>query len=283
VWQVRADGPLKRRQGNTDPPKSELLAHDARGGFTDEVKAALRSDPALPAVIATRLLDNHFPESLHPDILDTVGLAVAPVWRTDRKRDPQFRGRVLVAYEYRCAVCGFAVRLGPTPITLDAAHIRWHLARGPDVESNGLALCVLHYKLFDLGAFTLGPPWKLLVSDLANASEGFREALLRHHGLRVRTPQRPQWSPGAEYLDWHRREVFKGEARVSVWATRSGRVAMPVDSSSPGTGITDACKVEVEWCRMIGYRAPASAKRSRSSPSERKNRRKLRCLFRQVW
>jgi putative restriction endonuclease len=81
VWQVTSTGPLKRRQGNTDPPKSELLAHDARGGFTDEMKAALRSDPALPAVIATRLLDNHFPESLHPDILDAVGLAVGPAWR----------------------------------------------------------------------------------------------------------------------------------------------------------------------------------------------------------
>jgi hypothetical protein len=40
-------------------------------------------------------------ESLHPDILDAVGVALAPIWRKDRSRDPQFRGRLLVAYEYR--------------------------------------------------------------------------------------------------------------------------------------------------------------------------------------
>src|SRR5262245_37856567 len=33
VWTVEATGPLKSRWSNTDPPKGEPLAHDARGGF----------------------------------------------------------------------------------------------------------------------------------------------------------------------------------------------------------------------------------------------------------
>ena len=41
-----------------------------------------------------------------------------------RRRDPCFRQRILKAYEYRCAVCGFDVRLGSISIALDAAHIR---------------------------------------------------------------------------------------------------------------------------------------------------------------
>jgi len=60
---------------------------------------------------------------------------------------------VLTAYEWRCAVCGFDVQLGAIPIALDAAHIRWHQANGPDTERNGLALCALHHKTFDLGVF----------------------------------------------------------------------------------------------------------------------------------
>lgn len=28
---------------------------------------------------------------------------------------------------------------------------------GPNIEPNGLSLCALHHKLFDLGAFTLEP------------------------------------------------------------------------------------------------------------------------------
>ena len=43
VWVVHADGKLKPRAGNTNPLKSELIAHDARGGFADDVKAALRA------------------------------------------------------------------------------------------------------------------------------------------------------------------------------------------------------------------------------------------------
>jgi HNH endonuclease len=40
---------------------------------------------------------------------------------------------------------------------LEAAHIKWFQARGPDVVQNGLALCSLHHKIFDLGAFTVLP------------------------------------------------------------------------------------------------------------------------------
>src|SRR5215468_9348034 len=97
------------------------------------------------------------------------------------KRDPQFRQRVLTAYEWRCAVCGFDVRLGSVSIALDAAHVRWHQAGGPAVESNGLALCVLHHKVFDLGAFTVTPGGLLLVSAQANGTAGFHEALIARH------------------------------------------------------------------------------------------------------
>jgi hypothetical protein len=113
VWVVRASGPLTPRQGSTDAKKSDLLAQGATGAFSPEVQAALRADPALIAEIAARLLESHFPQSLHADILDAVGLALGPVSSGERKRDRQFRQRVLVAYEYRCAVCGFEVRLGP--------------------------------------------------------------------------------------------------------------------------------------------------------------------------
>jgi putative restriction endonuclease len=205
--------PLKPRQGNTDARKSDLLAHDATGGFTDQVKAVLRARPALVWEIVGRLLESHFPESLHPDILAAVGLEPAGAMATDRRRDPQFRSRVLTAYEYRCAVCGFDVRLGSVSIALDAAHIRWHQAGGPDRENNGLALCVLHHKIFDLGAFTLDAGGVLLVSDQAHGTAGFQESLLAHHGRKARPPQRPEWRPEPDFLGWHRREVFKGESR----------------------------------------------------------------------
>jgi putative restriction endonuclease len=213
VWVVHASGPLTPRQGNTDAKKSELLAKDAAGGFSPEVQVALRADPGLASEIAGRLVESHFPDSIHPDILAAVGLSLGTDKATTKRRDPQFRQRVLTAYEYRCAVCGFDVRLGSVSIALDAAHIRWHQAGGPDRESNGLALCVLHHKTFDLGAFTVAGDGILLVSDQAHGTEGFHDVLMRHHGKPVRPPQRREWKPAPDSLDWHAREVFKGTAR----------------------------------------------------------------------
>src|SRR5262249_24164345 len=154
VWTVATPGELPRKTGDDIPRVTALRSPEVRAGFAPDVQAALRGDPSLVTDIAARLLERHFPESIHSDVLQAVGLTLGTT-PIDRKRDPRFRQKVLIAYEWRCAVCGFDVRLGTVSIALDAAHIRWHHAGGPDTEVNGLALCVLHHKTFDLGAFTL--------------------------------------------------------------------------------------------------------------------------------
>jgi putative restriction endonuclease len=213
VWVVRAQGKMRARKSNTDPPKKELLDHQAVGSFSDDVQAALRAEPALVTQIASRMLDGHFPDTIHEDILAAVGLTLETGPAASKKRDPAFRKKVLVAYEYRCAVCHLDVRLDQLSIALEAAHIRWHQYGGPDEESNGLALCVLHHKLFDLGAFTVSRKGYVQVSDRVHGSSGLDEVLLRHHGAPVREPQRLDWGPDARHLAWHKKEVFKGESR----------------------------------------------------------------------
>jgi putative restriction endonuclease len=212
LWKVESVGPLELRAGSSDPKKSELLERDARGRFSDEVLSALRRDPALVAVLARHLLDAHFPESLHADIASAVGLALDGP-SPGRPRDPTFRERVMVAYEFRCAVCSLDMRLGSSSLALDAAHIRWHQAGGPDEEANGLALCVLHHKIFDLGAFTVRPDRVVLVSDRVNGSTRLHEYLLAYHGRPIREPQRPEHRPDKDHLEWHAREVFRGAPR----------------------------------------------------------------------
>jgi putative restriction endonuclease len=211
VWAVHAPEAMPLKAGDTIPRVGALRSPEVRAGFTQEVRDALAADPSRVAAIASRLLEEHFPESLHQDILDAVGLTLDTGGKGHR-RDPAFRERVLKAYEYRCAVCGFDVRLGTMSIALDAAHIRWHQAGGPDIEGNGLALCVLHHKTFDLGAFTV-KEGVVLVSDRAHGTAGFEEWLMAHHGRPLRDPQRPDWRPEPGHLAWHGREVFKGEVR----------------------------------------------------------------------
>jgi putative restriction endonuclease len=75
IWTVHANRPMERRASNTDPRKSELIAHGARGGFAADVKSAFARQPSLVEGIAASILDHHFPPAIHARIRKAVGLA----------------------------------------------------------------------------------------------------------------------------------------------------------------------------------------------------------------
>ena len=202
---------LSHSVSNDDISESWLIKNSVAGGFTDEVLSLLDGNDKLIQEIAEIVLHNHFPETIHEDILSAVGLDFDQ--KVMKYRDPAFRERVLRAYEYSCAVCGFNVRLGNNLIAVDAAHIKWHQAGGPDSENNGIALCSMHHKLFDRGVFTITPSRILLVSEKAHGNKGFNEWLMRYHGSEVRAPINPEYYPKDSYTNWHVREVFHGPAR----------------------------------------------------------------------
>ncbi len=91
------------------------------GHLPEMFAKALQRSETLVDTVVQMVLDAHFPESLHDDILAAVGLTSftenmvaeeqAP-YGLARKRDPKFRERVLRAYEHRCAVTGFRAALG---------------------------------------------------------------------------------------------------------------------------------------------------------------------------
>lgn len=112
------------------------------------------------------------------------------------------------------AAYGFDLRVGHIPAGLEAAHIQWHTAGGPDIEPNGLSLCALHHKLFDLGAFTLEPAsLKVVFSEHALAGGRGLTGELRHHGQDLPQPVDLASRPGPQYIDWNWSYVFKKEAR----------------------------------------------------------------------
>lgn len=214
LWQFDKPELLDTKQ---DYSSKFLRDQDLHGKFPDEVVVQLKQNPELLRSIAETILEQNFPDTLHQDILDAVGLdiTVGPFKQSSkhtRKRDPIFRESILKAYEYQCAVCGFGVRLKHKILALEAAHIMWHQAGGPDVEVNGLALCATHHKLFDLGAFTINPDMRMLVSDEVNGI-GANEWLLQHHGKSIHPPQKKAFYPNPEFTTWHVNEVFKGSYR----------------------------------------------------------------------
>ena len=85
---------------------------------------------------------------------------------------------------------------------------------GPDEERNGLALCVLHHKLFDKGVLGVTQDWTITVSStFVGRSPAARDQVL---SLARRPAYRPQAlypTPKPEHIAWHTRQVFRAPAR----------------------------------------------------------------------
>jgi putative restriction endonuclease len=211
VWEVEPEDRLESRKGKSNEPTTRaLLEADAKGGLTPELYYALTDDPKLLQDVASDLLEAHFPETLHAEILSAVGLEFAI---TRAVRSALFRQHVLVAYEYRCAICSFDARLGDSLLGIEAAHIKWHQAGGPGSVENGIAMCSLHHSLFDRGAFTLTEDRRLEVSQQVNGGPMTVAQLIEFHAAPLRLPSNPAHGPAIGFVDWHRREVFKGPGR----------------------------------------------------------------------
>ena len=223
LWELAGDERLSPVPGRS-ATSGQLIRHGVMGGLSEPLYRLLRRDPELVRAAADLLLDEHFPDSMHNAIREQIGLPDHATWAVREAaavshrpgRDPEFREAVLRAYERRCTFCGFDLRIGDTLFGLEAAHIMWHSHGGPDRVPNGLALCTLHHKAFDRGVIGLeveSDRYRLLVSnELVGQSRMFSEVLdLR--GQPLRPPQEGEQRPSAEYVQWHRDEVFRGAPR----------------------------------------------------------------------
>ena len=216
LWEVpAADRVPRTAAGNF--AKKPLIRDAVEGGLPETVHRLLLGDAELLANAAQLLLQAHFPESLHDDIRDAVGLRSEWLVRDAQAsaRDPNFRSAVLRAYERRCAVCDYDIRLGDELLGLEAAHIKWHAAGGPDRVDNGLALCGFHHKALDRGAWGLEPlrrGFRIVVSSEVHGQSPALDWLRDFHGERLRRPLLAHDVPLAEHVRWHRRQVFRPPA-----------------------------------------------------------------------
>lgn len=222
-WWLKSDGlwvidDVERLQGierkRKNLPATVLRAEHARGALAPEIVARLKARPSLVNEVATILLEQTFPASLHDDILDAVGFPWIVEADRPLRRDPAFRDAILRIYERRCAVCGYDGRLGSSELGLEAAHVKWHAAGGPDTLDNGLALCVFHHKAVDRGAIGLDDERRIIVSQDVNGQSHVDDLILRFVGQPLRPPQAGQPGPAVPFIQWHRSEVFRPPARA---------------------------------------------------------------------
>ena len=203
-----------------------LADQGVAGRFDPEVEGALRADPALAGSVARMLVTSNFPQTAAPDVLQAAGLDPRVVLGgagaeagegglAGRRREAGWRSAVLQAWDRSCAFCGYDGQLAGASVGIDAAHVRWFAFGGPDALDNGLALCVLHHKLFDLGALGLDAGLRVQVSAAFTARTAAGRALYGLDG-RALSPRPGTRVPAAEHVSWHRRQVFKGQPLRAV-------------------------------------------------------------------
>ncbi len=185
------------------------MEQDIADGFPYPIYRAFRNNPALAIETAHVLAVAHFPDTRRGEVLAAVGLdpeigpdGLVATAGGSRTRDPRFRENVLAACGHRCAVCSFAIRLPDKVLALDAAHIRWHGADGPDKVGNGMALCVMNHKLFDTDAFTVVPGDLTVIVARSVSGSGSKRWLGRfdRQPLRVKPEREP---PEATHFKWY--------------------------------------------------------------------------------
>jgi putative restriction endonuclease len=216
LWRVMTEGDQKVQ----DQPAA-LRRVGAKGQLDDAFAAALLADPELLVRYARLLLDTELPESLHEPIARDVGLdlegpelaEVIPL-RDRRRRSTAFRVEVLVAYEYRCAMCGYEGRIAGEAVGLDAAHVRWWAFDGPDEIANGLALCSMHHLLFDRGVLGVTDERTVAVSrHFVGHDPSSSNVVLSLVGRDLGQPQSGLPLVADGHLSWHRSQVFRGPSR----------------------------------------------------------------------
>lgn len=209
---------------DTDVPMDlvrPLTKGSVTGSLPSPLEAALRANPALIMDAARMLATSNFPDTIVPDVLQAVGFDPQAVLSAEvtldesdhgtaqRRRDPGWRSEVLQAWDRQCAFCGYDGQLMGASIGLDAAHVRWWAFDGPNTLDNGLALCSLHHKLFDIGILGLDPDLRILVSAAFTARTSAGRAIYGLHQQQL-SPRPGTPAPAPAHIDWHTREVFKG-------------------------------------------------------------------------
>jgi len=219
---LRADGVWVLDQDVQMDLVRPLAEQHVTGRFEASVESALLARPALISAAARELVLSNFPETVAPDVLEAAGLdpdavlgagGVLPGLTTgagERRRSPGWRTAVLQGWDRQCAFCGYDGQLAGASMGIDAAHVRWFAFDGPDTLDNGLALCVLHHKLFDLGVLGLDPKLRVQVSAAFSARTPAGRAVYDLHGQGL-SPRPGTAVPAGVHVSWHNREVFKGE------------------------------------------------------------------------
>jgi putative restriction endonuclease len=204
-----------------------LLAYDYRKGSTDGDNRKMRRTvdlglpiillrkirtsvyvPAFPAyVIKDDVANRQFLIALDGGLQSVADpLHLAPIEREYARRamrqrlhQPEFRGRIMLAYAQQCTVC--TLKHGKL---LDAAHIIGDVeVHGVPSVDNGLSLCKIHHAAYDANLLGISPDYAVRInSELMDETDGpmLLHGLQEMNGRGLTLPRRRADRPSKDRL-----------------------------------------------------------------------------------
>ncbi len=121
-------------------------------------------------------------------------------------RDAAFSRIVADAYQQTCAFTGIRVLNHKGHAEMEAAHIRPITDKGPDIASNGLALCQTAHWLFDQGLISISNDLCIIRSSQLPSDLDRR---LKLTDAQIRVPRESHLRPHRAFLEYHQDIVFK--------------------------------------------------------------------------
>lgn len=195
------------RGGEKEPKKSALLAREACGGLllSDYDHFVSNSDSVRRA--CHKILDDHFPVSLHEEIMYFFGFSFGKTQEETLGTElVRIRDKAFKVYGHRCAISGYSGPMGLGNAGLESAEILWLNHGGAVQTPNIIVMTTFHRKLFHLGAFSLDEEYRILLSEYLQDQPS---NLGLESGRKVYLPKDRSDYPSLACLNWHRSKVFK--------------------------------------------------------------------------
>lgn len=150
-------------------------------------------------------LDKDEIEELKSSLSDKKGEDVHRIVKS-RVNQALFRKVVLTNYSETCAICGMNIKS-----MLIASHIlKWSKSIPNRLNpENGLCLCNLHDKAFELGYIGINPDYKIKLSSALTEiknPETYKALFLRHKNKMINLPDK--FYPNPEYLEQQLNSTF---------------------------------------------------------------------------
>lgn len=211
IFEVKHRGVLVKKKNDHKPTRASLVEAEASGGFVTSVYFLLREDRAVQSAVIHKLLDEHFPVSLHEDLLHFFNLRLPPPSPSsiDNAVSGRFRDEVLNAYGHRCCLSGYSIGVPGTP-GLEVALLCWRQVGGKLSLANAITTTTTLRKLFDLGLLSLDEDYTIVVASSVLGNPQTTSELSSLHGRKVALPQNTALHPSVANIRWHQREVFRG-------------------------------------------------------------------------